>query len=246
MLFRADLANLNIASGSESLAVQLFTQTEVPWQELAFPTIGRTLQYFFCRPLEKSLPCAQRANCSLIAKIDAHCIKSLMSVLLHYFIPILFCVLTSTAQSAIDIHKTPIDTVRVDKSERRMELLSRGTVVKTYRISLGRNPKGDKVQEGDDRTPEGIYWIDWRKKSLNYQLSMHISYPNAEDRAVAKAKNVPPGGMIMIHGTPINEEFPEWYFRTLDWTNGCIALTNKDMREFWNLVKDGTLIDIHP
>ena len=68
----------------------------------------------------------------------------------------------------------------------------------------------------------------------------------ARDAAKARAKGVPPGGMIMIHGTPIDEEYPEWYFSTLDWTEGCIAMKNADMREVWNLVKDGTLIEIRP
>ena len=89
------------------------------------------------------------------------------------------------------------------------------------------------------RTPEGFYWIDWRKTSDKYNLSMHISYPNARDPARA-TEGVAPGSMIMLHGTPVDEEYPEWFFHTLDWTEGCIALTNSDMREIWGLVKDGT------
>ncbi|HBB79798.1 MAG TPA: hypothetical protein DC050_16925, partial [Pseudomonas sp.] len=77
-------------------------------------------------------------------------------------------------------------------------------------------------------------------------LAMHISYPNAKDMARASAERVPPGSMIMLHGTPLDEEYPEWFFHTLDWTEGCIALKNDDMREIWNLVKDGTLIEIRP
>ena len=132
------------------------------------------------------------------------------------------------------------------KSERQLQLLHRGEVIRSYRISLGKQPKGPKFREGDNRTPEGFYWIDWRKTSNNYNLSMHISYPNANDRQAATAKGLAPGGMIMVHGTPVDEEYPEWYFHTLDWTNGCIAMKNGDMREVWGLVKDGTMIEIRP
>lgn len=138
-----------------------------------------------------------------------------------------------------------IDKVLVVKSERKLHLISRGVSMKSYRVSLGKQA-GPKQREGDQRTPEGFYWIDWRKQSENYNLAMHISYPNAKDLARAESKGVRPGSMIMLHGTPNDEEYPEWYFHTLDWTEGCIALKNDDMREIWNLVKDGTLIEIRP
>ena len=137
-----------------------------------------------------------------------------------------------------------IDKVLVLKSAHQLQLISRGKVVKTYRISLGKQAKGPKLREGDQRTPEGLYWIDWRKTSENYNLAMHISYPNSRDKAQASKKGVAAGGMIMIHGTPVAEDYPEWYFTTLDWTNGCIAMKNSDMQELWNIVKDGTLIEI--
>lgn len=139
-----------------------------------------------------------------------------------------------------------IDKVLVIKSERRLHLMSRGESLKSYRVSLGKRPDGPKQREGDQRTPEGFYWIDWRKASDKYNLAMHISYPNARDLARASAEGVRPGNMIMLHGTPLDEEYPEWFFQTLDWTEGCIALTNDDMREVWSLVKDGTLIEIRP
>ncbi|WP_282341290.1 MULTISPECIES: murein L,D-transpeptidase family protein [Pseudomonas] len=139
-----------------------------------------------------------------------------------------------------------VDKVLVLKSEHRLHLISKGETLKSYRISLGKKPTGPKIQEGDKRTPEGFYWIDWRKPSGRYNLAMHISYPNARDKDRASELKVKPGGMIMLHGTPIDEEYPEWYFNSLDWTEGCIALTNDDMREIWTLVKDGTLIEIRP
>jgi murein L,D-transpeptidase YafK len=162
---------------------------------------------------------------------------------------ILFCLsLTANAHAtATPTKATPsIDKVLVVKSERRLHLISRGETLKSYRVSLGKQANGAKRREGDLRTPEGLYWIDWRKTSEKYQLSLHISYPNARDQAYAREQGVPPGGMIMIHGTPLDEEYPEWFFHTLDWTEGCIALKNDDMREIWNMVKDGTLIEIRP
>ena len=152
----------------------------------------------------------------------------------------------SHASTAPTLRGKPVDKVLVVKSERKLHLMGRGEVLKSYRISLGKEPTGAKVREGDLRTPEGFYWIDWRKTSDKYNLSMHISYPNARDAANARKKGVSAGGMIMIHGTPLDDEYPEWYFNTLDWTEGCIAMRNADMREVWNLVQDGTLIEIRP
>lgn len=154
--------------------------------------------------------------------------------------------LTGHASTAPMPDGKTVDKVLVVKSERTLHLISRGDTLKSYRMSLGKKPDGAKQREGDLRTPEGFYWIDWRKTSDKYNLSMHISYPNARDQAQARAQGVSPGGMIMIHGTPLDEEYPEWFFHTLDWTEGCIAMKNADMREIWSLVKDGTLIEIRP
>lgn len=152
----------------------------------------------------------------------------------------------ATAPAAPAAPVATVDKVLVEKSQRRLLLISQGKTLKSYRISLGKQPLGAKLREGDLRTPEGFYWIDWRRKSEKYNLSMHISYPNARDQAQAKAAGVKPGSMIMIHGTPLDDEYPEWFFHTLDWTEGCIAMKNADMREVWALVKDGTLIEIRP
>jgi murein L,D-transpeptidase YafK len=132
------------------------------------------------------------------------------------------------------------------KSERKLHLLSKGQPLKSYKVSLGKQPRGPKLREGDQRTPEGLYWLDWRKASDKFNLSMHISYPNVRDQARARAEGVSPGSMIMLHGTPLDEHYPEWYFHGLDWTEGCIAMRNDDMREVWSLVRDGTLIEIRP
>jgi len=116
-------------------------------------------------------------------------------------------------------------------------LLLRGqSVLRSYRVALGRQPAGHKQREGDGRTPEGRYVIDRRNPRSRYHLALHISYPNAEDIARARAAGVEPGGDIMIHGLKDGER------REGDWTQGCIAVTNDEMDEIWSLVSEGTEI----
>ncbi|MBS7326838.1 MAG: L,D-transpeptidase family protein [Thiopseudomonas sp.] len=158
---------------------------------------------------------------------------------------LIFCLFASAACTSTHAEAALIDKLLVVKSEQKLHLLSQGQVIKSYRVSLGKQ-KGAKQYEGDQRTPEGTYWINWRQHSQKYNLAMHISYPNVHDLKRAYALQRPAGGMIMLHGTPSNDEYPEWYFHTLNWTDGCIALTNDDMREVWDMVQDNTLIEIRP
>jgi murein L,D-transpeptidase YafK len=142
-----------------------------------------------------------------------------------------------------------IDRVVVKKGERRLELHWGGEVYRSYKISLGDNPRGHKMMEGDERTPEGNYILDWRNPNSSYYKSIHISYPNALDRSVARSLGVSPGGMIMIHGLPNWLSSPSLAdeYRRLDWTDGCIAVgSNAEMEEIWRLVRDGTPITILP
>ncbi|HEY1338700.1 MAG TPA: L,D-transpeptidase family protein [Bryobacteraceae bacterium] len=133
-----------------------------------------------------------------------------------------------------------VDRIVVNKGRREMLLLRGESVVRSYRIALGREPFGHKVQEGDGRTPEGSYLIDRRNPRSAYHLSLHISYPNEADRARAAALGIDPGGDIMIHGLSNGER------KEGDWTRGCIAVTNEEMDEIWELVEDGTPIEINP
>ncbi|MBK5941902.1 L,D-transpeptidase family protein [Halochromatium roseum] len=141
-----------------------------------------------------------------------------------------------------------VDRVLVKKSERTMELHKDGAVYRTYRISLGDQPRGHKFQEGDERTPEGNYVLDWRNPNSSFYKSIHVSYPNDLDRAVARSFGVSPGGMIMIHGLPNWLTSPRLAaeYRRTDWTDGCIAVGNEEMDEIWRLVRDGTPITIMP
>ncbi|MDN3454580.1 MULTISPECIES: L,D-transpeptidase family protein [unclassified Psychrobacter] len=137
-----------------------------------------------------------------------------------------------------------IDKVFVDKSERRLQLLSGDDVIRTYRIALGDSPVGHKQQEGDERTPVGIYTLDYKNENSIAHRSIHISYPNAADKARAKQLGVSPGGDIMIHGqmngfghlAAINQKY--------DWTDGCIAVTDDEMDEIMAAVTLGIPIEI--
>lgn len=140
------------------------------------------------------------------------------------------------------------DQVVVEKSARRLKLLSGGRVFREYRIALGDNPLGHKEREGDERTPEGVYVLDWRNPNSRYYKSIHISYPNEWDRRLARLTGQNPGGMIMIHGLPnyIVSDAVRREYMTRDWTDGCIAVTNEELDEIWQLVRDGTPIRIQP
>jgi len=141
------------------------------------------------------------------------------------------------------------DRVILKKSTRMLYLYSGGEVSSRYHISLGKEAVGAKEFEGDMKTPEGNYILDWRQASLRYNKSIHISYPNRRDKAKAKKLGMSAGGMIMIHGTPSSwslSPLGDWLPMLLDWTDGCIALSNDDMEEVWERVPNGTPITIIP
>ena len=138
------------------------------------------------------------------------------------------------------------DFVIVEKGARQLHLLQDGEIFKTFRIALGIVPVGDKEKEGDFKTPEGRYRLDRRNPNSDYFLSIGISYPNADDRREAAAAGVDPGGAIMIHGQPNAPTRSEAYYRTQDWTNGCIAVTNSDMIDIWLMTVKNTPVEIRP
>ncbi len=138
------------------------------------------------------------------------------------------------------------DRVVIVKSARTLTLLRQGQVLKTYKVALGREPEGPKTQRGDNRTPEGEYIIDARNAHSSFHRSLHISYPNAGDRARAAKMRVNPGGEIMIHGLPPAFAYLGPLHRQTDWTLGCIAVTNAEIEEIWTLVPNGTKVEIRP
>ena len=139
-----------------------------------------------------------------------------------------------------------IDYVLVNKSEKKMYLLSDGIEVKQYNVVFGGNPVGHKQQEGDQRTPEGKYILDYKKSDSAFYKSIHISYPNEDDKKRAQAKGVDPGNLIMIHGQKNGQGSSWWLTQQFNWTDGCIAVTNAEMDEIWELVQAGTPIEILP
>jgi len=141
------------------------------------------------------------------------------------------------------------DKVIIKKSARMLYLSSAGEIFQKYHITLGKIPVGDKEVEGDMKTPEGIYALDYRQLSDNYYKSLHISYPNTEDKAHAKTLGQSAGGMIMIHGTPPSwslSPYGDWMNVLIDWTEGCIAMSNDDMDEVWEQTTNGTYVVIIP
>jgi murein L,D-transpeptidase YafK len=138
------------------------------------------------------------------------------------------------------------DRVVVDKSDRKLHLMQGGEVFRTFDIALGIRPVGDKEFEGDFRTPEGRYLLDARNPNSEFFLSIRVSYPNGQDIREARAKGLDPGGAIMIHGQPNVPTRSETYYRTQDWTNGCIAVSNSDMIDIWLMTGENTPIEIRP
>lgn len=146
---------------------------------------------------------------------------------------------------------TPITEVQVFKAGRKVKLLHEKQIMRTYQMRLGFDPIGHKVQEGDGKTPEGRYVLDWRNPQSAFYKSLHVSYPNAQDIAKAKQLGVSPGGDIMIHGSATTNQVQKLpslmqYMPQNDWTWGCIAVRNTDMDEIWKLVDNGTSIEIYP
>lgn len=138
------------------------------------------------------------------------------------------------------------DSVLVRKAERKLFLLRDGRPYREYRVAFGANPVGHKEREGDERTPEGDYVLDWRNPESAFHLSLHVSYPNARDQARAAARGEDPGGMIMIHGQRNGLGWLGNLAQRWNWTDGCVAVSNVAMEEIWRAVPNGTPITIDP
>lgn len=181
----------------------------------------------------------------------------------HLLLPLLLCLpvaglqamsfLPGSAVARVEPPKSSVsqfayaDKILVKKSERRLYLLRAGKPFRTYSIRLGSDPEGHKRRQGDGRTPEGRYRIDARNPGSKFYKSLHISYPNSQDRSLAYSRGVNPGGAIMIHGEPPRRHGAlHDLARKEDWTQGCIAMSNLAIEEVWDLVALGTEIEIVP
>jgi len=158
--------------------------------------------------------------------------------------PLLFAFLLVLAVSAEAVQKA--DLVIVNKEQRQLILMGGGAEIKRYRVSLGGSPKGHKRQEGDQKTPEGHYVLDYKKPDSSFYKAIHISYPNEEDKKQARIRGVSAGGFIMIHGQKNGLGLLGRIMQRTDWTDGCIAVKNSEMEEIWRLVDAGTPIQINP
>ncbi|MET0987855.1 MAG: L,D-transpeptidase family protein [Steroidobacteraceae bacterium] len=160
------------------------------------------------------------------------------SVIGALLVLVVVCPLTSWAAQKADL-------VVVKKSESRLYLKRGGQTLESFRVAFGASPKGHKEREGDERTPEGRYVLDSKNAQSAFYKSIHISYPNVQDLAKAKSKGVPPGGLIMIHGQKNGLAWLAPVSQLFNWTDGCIALKNKDMDVVWSAVDAGTPIEIY-
>ncbi len=138
------------------------------------------------------------------------------------------------------------DTILVVKHERKLYLLQDNFPLRSYRIALGLSPTGAKQRQWDFRTPEGSYFIDFRREHSHYFKALHISYPGPEDLKRSSALHLSAGGDIFIHGEPNQPTKPASYYQTRDWTNGCIALSDADLQDVWDLTSGRTRVEIVP
>jgi outer membrane protein assembly factor BamD (BamD/ComL family) len=147
---------------------------------------------------------------------------------------------------AYAIQKGSVDKILIEKQARRLSLISKGEVLKTYKIALGGNPVGPKERQGDNKTPEGTYCIISRNRDSQYHRSLHISYPNEIDKKRARELGVSPGGNIMIHGIKYGFSWVGDHQAEVDWTKGCIAVTDEEIEEIDKLAPNGTIVEIRP
>lgn len=138
------------------------------------------------------------------------------------------------------------DKVLVEKGARLLHLQKDGKAFRTFEIALGMYPEGDKLKEGDQKTPEGSYMLDTRNPDSDFFLSIHISYPNPGDRRESRSRGLDPGGQIMIHGQPNEPTYSAAFYGKEDWTNGCIAVSNSDMIDIWLMTPNDIPIEIRP
>ena len=138
------------------------------------------------------------------------------------------------------------DSIVVEKGKRTLTLYQTGIPVRTYRIALGAQPVGDKVKRGDGKTPEGLYFVDYKNGQSKYHLALHISYPDAVHAQQARKLGVSPGGDVMIHGLPPAYKTVGAAQADQDWTEGCIAVTDAEIDEIFMAVPRGAPIQIKP
>jgi murein L,D-transpeptidase YafK len=172
-----------------------------------------------------------------------HAFRNLGTLVLLVLFPLTFA--TPTIGQAAPPEKKA-DRIVIVKSTRTMTLMNSGKVLKTYKVALSAHSIGGKERVGDDKTPEGLYTVDWKNAQSKFHLALHVSYPNAADKERARKLGVNSGGEIEIHGLGAGFGWLGALHRQTDWTAGCIAVTNEEIDEIWKLVAVGTPIEIKP
>ena len=159
-----------------------------------------------------------------------------------------YCLILSSVFLIVGCSGPQVDKVVVHKSANKMYLIKNNKPIKEYDIALGGNPIGHKMQEGDMRTPEGQYLLDYKNDRSKFYKSINISYPNSHDIINAQLRGVSPGDDIVIHGLPngMRDEDIKGELKPKNWTQGCIAVKNREMDEIWQLVEVDTPIEIRP
>jgi len=155
-------------------------------------------------------------------------------------------ILTVLLLSTSALAQQQANRIVIEKSQHRMTLFAGSNILRIYRIAIGRGPTGPKLEQGDNKTPEGDYTVDGHNAHSAAHRSLHLSYPNAEDRARAAKARVSPGGDIMIHGLPNGQGYIGTSHSATDWTYGCIAVTDEEIEEIFTLVPNGTKVHIQP
>ncbi len=172
--------------------------------------------------------------------------RGMLALLACCATPILLPVFISATPAESSFPLQAADSILILKKQHVLELMAGSKVIRTYKVALGRGGLAPKEREGDDRTPEGHYVIDSHNEHSAYYKSLHISYPNPEDRKRAAQLGVSPGGAIMIHGLPDGKGWIGSLHRLDDWTKGCVAVTDQEMDEIWKMVPVGTPVEIRP
>ena len=168
----------------------------------------------------------------------------------HTFRPALLCILAIVVVAPRNFRaqtqtKIP-DRILILKSAHTMSLMHGTEILKTYKVALSTVPVGAKERAGDHRVPEGIYIVDRKNPQSQFHLALHVSYPNATDRARASKLGVDPGGNIEIHGLEKKYASLGAFHRTYDWTDGCIAVTDAEIEEIYPQIRVGTPVEIRP
>lgn len=156
------------------------------------------------------------------------------------------CLYSGASANELSPQHPEADRILVIKSERKLHLYGEGEILRSFDVALGLAPVGAKERSGDFRTPEGEYRIEWKNSDSDYFMALKVSYPNDQDVSRARAAGVDPGGLIMIHGQPNNGRFSAMRSQGMDWTDGCIAVSNSDMVDIWLMTAEGVPIEIRP